>query len=103
MDVEIALDPGLGIAPDAFTNAWNAEEACRKLGAAETRKTAGTQFEAVTLTAVLIGIASGVAVNVLSHLIIKALEKEKPGQQVEVQEITRPDGSRMLVVKASTG
>lgn len=101
MDIEIALSPGLDVPPDAFVDAWNADSECQAVGQAEVRKKGGTQFEPLTLAVFLAGVAGSVAASVISHLIIKALEPKKPDQQLEVLEVTQPDGSRVLVVKAS--
>ena len=101
MDIEIALSPGLNVSPEAFAAAWNADPDCQAVGQAEIRQKGGTQFEPLTLAAFLAGVAGSVAASVLSQLIIKALDSKKAGQQLEVLEVTQPDGSRVLVVKAS--
>jgi hypothetical protein len=99
MDIEIALAPGLNVSPDAFVHAWNAHPECQAVGQAEVRKKGGTQFEPLTLTAFLAGVAGSVAATVISHLIIKALGSKGSRQQLEVLEVAQPDGSRVLVVK----
>ena len=100
--INIALAPDLDIKAQDFVDAWNASEESRAIAVAKADHADAEHFEPLSLTAVLVGIAAGVATNVISELIKKALENKKAGTRVEVREITRSDSSRMLVVTTST-
>jgi hypothetical protein len=97
----IALAPDLGIKAEDFVEAWNASEKSRAIALANADRAPAEQFEPVSLTAVLVGIATGIAANVICELIKKALQNRKAGMHVEVREITNADGSRMIVVTSS--
>lgn len=99
--LNIALAPDLDIKAQDFVDAWNASEESGAIAVAKADHADAEHFEPLSLTAVLVGIAAGVATNVISELIKKALENKKAGTRVEVREITRPDSSRMLVVTTS--
>ena len=99
--INIALAPDLGIKAHDFVEAWNTGEDRRAIATAQAAAAKAEQFEPVSLTAVLVGIAAGVATNVLSELIKKALETKKPDTRVDVREITAADGARTLVVTTS--
>ena len=96
--INVALAPDLGIAAQDFVDAWNDGEESRAIAVAKADHAEAEHFEPLSLTAVLVGIAAGVATNVISELIKKTLENKKAGTRVEVREITSADCSRMLVV-----
>jgi hypothetical protein len=104
MDVEIAISPDLQVTPETFAKAWNGDPQCREIASAEVRQKGGTQYEPITLMAVLAGVAGSVAASVISHFIIKALDDKKPAaSRLEVKETRRADGSRIFVVTSSGG
>ena len=99
--ITIALAPDLGIEAKDFVDAWNASEESRAVALAKADRAQAERFEPVSLTAVLVGIATGIAANVICELVKKALQNRKAGMQVEVREITNADGSRVIVVTTS--
>lgn len=99
--ITIALVPDLGITVQDFVDAWNAHEESRAIAIAKADRAEAEHFEPVSLAAVLVGIAAGVATNVLSALIKKALESKRVSTRIEVREIAASDRSRMLVVTTS--
>ena len=104
MDIEIAISPDLQLTPQTFAEAWNADPQCQEIASAKVREKGGTQYEPITLMAVLAGVAGSVAASVISHLITKALDGKKPAaSRLEVKETRRPDGSRIFVVTSSSG
>lgn len=100
--IGVVLSPDLGITAEDLVDAWNASGERRTIATAEAAPAKAEQFEPVSLTAVLVGIAAGVATNILSELIKKALETKKPATRLDVREVTAPDGTRTLVVTASS-
>jgi hypothetical protein len=99
--IDIALAPDLSLGAQDFVDAWNAGADRRAIAVAKAAAAEGGQFEPVSVGAVLVGIAAGVATNVISELIKGALERKKPGTRVDVREITARDGARTLVVTTS--
>lgn len=102
MGIEIALSPGLNVSPEAFAAAWNADPQRQAVGQAKVRQQGGTQFEPLTLVAFIAGVGGGVTSSVISHFLIKALDSRTAGQAIEIQEVTQPNGDRVLVVKPAT-
>ena len=100
--INVALSSDLGIAAQDFVDAWNAGGDRQTIATAEATAAKAEHFEPVSLTAVLVGIAAGVATNVISELITKALETKKPGTRVNVREVSNPEGSRIFVVTTSS-
>lgn len=99
--INVALAPDLDIKAQDFVDAWNASEESHAVAVAKADHADAEHFEPLSLTAVLVGIAAGVATNIISELIKKALESKKAGTHVEVREITSPDSSRTLIVTTS--
>jgi hypothetical protein len=99
--INVAPAPDLGIETEDFVDAWNASEESRAVALAKAERAPAEQFEPVSLTAVLVGIATGIAANVICELIKKALQNRKAGMRLEVREITNADGSRVFVVTTS--
>lgn len=95
---QIALAPELGLTPQAFAAAWNESEAARQAGHIDIGETPGNTFDPATTTLLLttgLAIASGVLINLISDIIIKA---SQPKKEPEVRQQTLPDGTKVIIV-----
>jgi len=99
MDYQIALSPDLGVSPEDFVSAWNELPECCAVADARVEAEAPRSFEPLTAGAIVIGLVSGIVTNALYDLIKKALVKKGVREQVELSQIERPDGSRIILVK----
>lgn len=98
-DYPIALDPALGIDPQALCAAWEADAAARGTGTLTTAGATTRSFHdptAVLYLATAVGIASGVLTSILSHILIAQVGAKK---QFEVQVKPGPDGREIIVIK----
>jgi hypothetical protein len=95
---QIALDPELGIAREAFVAAWNENGAALQAGRVGVSQATQSVFDpgvaALLLTAAT-GIAIGVLTNLISDIIIKA---SQPQKEPEIRQQTLPDGTKVIVV-----
>jgi hypothetical protein len=107
MDYSVYLAPELGIRPQDFAAAWNETPECRDQGAARLEAAASAQYTdpmlAWAATMVVLPLVVNLASSALYDLIRKALARRGVQKRVEITEITRPDGSRLLVVKIVEG
>lgn len=104
MNYKITLVPALGISPDDFVTTWNDTPECRDIAIARIAesRTKTRSFDPSLLTgalAVLGSVAAGVGTNALYDLIKKALTRTGVKKQMEITQIDKPDGTRILVVK----
>jgi hypothetical protein len=98
MDYQIALPPTLPVTPAHFVAAWNQDRATQDAGTAKVVQPSTAQYEPVTMGAVLVSIAAGVATSALYDLIKHLLIKEGVQQRIEIQQIPNPSGDPTLVV-----
>ena len=102
MAYHIALDPKLAVSPAEFITAWNQTPECLAVGKAERSAEASAEFDPL-LAAALVTIASSLLVNIASNifydLIKEALARQGVTKRTEIIEMTRPDGTRLLIVK----
>jgi hypothetical protein len=95
---QIALDPELGIAPEAFVAAWNENGAALQAGRVGVSQATQSVFDpgvaALLLTAVS-GVALGVLTNLISDIVIKA---SQPQKEPEIRQQTLADGSKVIIV-----
>jgi hypothetical protein len=107
MDYSIYLAPELGIRPQDLATAWNETPECRASALARPEADASAQYTdpalAWAVTMVVLPLALGVGSNVLYDLIKKALAHQGVQKRVEITQTTRPDGSRLVVVKFTRG
>jgi hypothetical protein len=122
MQVKIALSPDLGITPDEFIAAWNADPDCRAAASAslDLDLPASRTFDPTIATAALIallGFGGSIATTTLNELIKKAIERKfkaaEPAapatvaalpairRQVTIQQTTSPDGAQTIIVTAT--
>ncbi len=106
MEYQIALSPDLGLSPEDFAAAWNANPGSRAISEARLSSVKGTSFEPITIAVILITIGTGVATDVLSELVKNLIqdirEKRKqqqqssdavPHQKVLIEQLDNPDGT----------
>jgi hypothetical protein len=109
-DYTLALDPRLGLSPADFAALWNADPAAREVGTVTLERAAPKGFDAGLATIVL-QIAGSVALGVVSNIVYDLLKQAaararergapvpaNPPELIDVQEISRPDGTRLLIV-----
>jgi hypothetical protein len=107
MSHSIALSPDIGLSADEFVAAWNQDPERRQAAQAKLASAKGAAFDpalAQATTAVLGGLALGLATNALYDLIKKAIQealarKGRPPARVEIIQVTQPDGAQVLVVR----
>ena len=98
MDYNIALSPELDINADDFVQAWNDDTEARKEASASLASSAGAQYDPTLITDVLLGVTTGMAGNALYELIKKVLVKQGVRKHTHIEEMKKPDGSRLLVI-----
>ena len=96
---QIALSPDLGLSPADFVAAWNEEAEARTNGEARlTEATSKGYFDPLT-TAIVIGVVTGIAGNTIYDLIKKVLVKKGVhNKHTHIEEMKKPDGTRLLIV-----
>lgn len=99
-DYQIILSSDLDISPEEFADAWNASAKARELAEANVTTPQGTSFEPITITAILITVATGIAVGVISEQINEVIKRirEKHSQQKK-QETESKEAPRATHIK----
>lgn len=98
----LALDPELEVSPADMAAAWNGDDEAGLVGSA-TVETAppGDFFGLMDLVAIPAGV--GLTVNVITAMVgtlIAKLRGRRPDQaDLEIAEMTRPNGDRIVVVR----
>ena len=99
--IQIALDPALGISPEAFAEAWNAAPEGRALAQADLRPVPGIQFDpslAEAAFVVLNVIVGGIAGNATYDIIKELLFKQGVTRRTRIELHDLPDGTKMTVI-----
>lgn len=102
MDFQISLPPELGIDAREFAAGWNETPECRAAAHARSNQPVMRGFDpaiAASAMAVLGSVAASLATNALYDLIKHALTRKGVKQQIEIEEVERPDGAKVIVVK----
>ena len=114
---QIALSPELGLTPEEFATAWNANPECQAVSEAKLSHEKSGTFEPITLTVILITVGTGVAANLISDLIkglVQNVHNKKQQQtshqqnlppaqfhkRLYIEETKKPDGTYNLIVDA---
>jgi hypothetical protein len=103
----IVLDPGVAVSPAALAAAWGADEQARAVGPASVETSARGDFLPDVLTLVAIPVAVNVASTAVTAMVtrlVDSLRGTRPDQpDIEVAELTRADGERIVVVRVRGG
>ena len=96
---EIVLAPDLALSPADFMETWNATAETRSKATASMTTTSGSHFDLIIIGTILLTVATGVASNVISELIMKTLEKRGvPSHHTHIEHVKKPDGSESFIV-----
>jgi len=101
---QIVLSPDFGISPEEFAHAWNETSQARAIAEARLVESKGTQFDPALVAGILIGVATNVASSALYDLIkevIRRLQDRQsahPRTHTHIEELHKPDGTRLVVV-----
>lgn len=101
---QIVLSPDFGIPPEEFARAWNETAQARAIAEARLVESKGTQFDPTLVAGILIGVATNVASSALYDLIkevIRRLQDRQsthPRTHTHIEELNKPDGTRLVVV-----
>ena len=96
--IQIALDPELGLAPETLIAAWNENAPTSDLGQLTASAEAAPAFDPTAILIVLnaaIAVASGVLTSLLTDLLKEKYLPQKP----EIIEIHQPDGQKIVIIK----
>jgi hypothetical protein len=98
----VVLDPGVVVTPADLATAWESDEETRAVGTATVETAAPGDFFGV-LELVVVPLAVNLATNVITVLVGKLMAKlrpERPHQpDLEIAEMTRDNGDRIVVVR----
>ncbi len=104
-DYRIDFDPKLAINPEVFAIQWNKDSKASIVTQVKIRENITRTAEWMpTVIAVLSGVALGVAINAIYDLIkqaLKPLVKQETHKLIDVQEVIKEDGTKVLVVIVS--
>jgi hypothetical protein len=95
-DYHIILSSDFDITPEEFADAWNETTKARDMAEANVTTPQGTSFEPITITLILITVATGIAVNVISDQIngvikqIREKHSQQKKQEAESKEALKP-------------
>lgn len=97
--VQIALDPALGLRSKALVSAWNEAEMTRLVGAAVLDPSPPTTFFAEDAAVALLTVANSIAASVLANLLTDLLKEKFGVQKTETVVVERPDGKTIIIIK----
>lgn len=98
----VVLDRGVGISPAEFSAAWAGDAEARTVGVASVDAAApGDFFGVVELVVVplLVNLASSAVTALVGRLVGKARSGKTGQPELEIAELTRADGDRVVVVR----
>ena len=115
MDYQIALDPALQLSTEEFASAWNGSPDCRTLAEARPEGS-GVAYEPLAAAAyVLLTVVGAAALaagkdllkdelkekikGVLKRLLGRDESEAQGRRRLDIVQLDRPDGTRMLIVR----
>jgi hypothetical protein len=106
--LNVALDPSLGLSADELVEAWNASPGLRAKAEAKRKRTAPGTFLDPMLAQGLVSFAVSVAGGLTTNLIldfIRARLKAKGNESmpVEIEQRELPTGERLLITRVGQG
>ncbi|GJM41098.1 MAG: hypothetical protein DHS20C20_13800 [Ardenticatenaceae bacterium] len=98
--IQIALDPELGLDPEALIAAWNNDAETNSVGKLKPASTGNTvvfhdPHALIVVLETAVVITSGILISLLTDLIKEKYLPQKP----EIIEIHQPDGQKIVIVK----
>ena len=107
----IALDPTLDLNPEQLIAAWNEDPRTQQTGQltqnSPTRRGGVVTFAdpnfGVLFLETAVTIASSVLVTQINEYIKDYLAQKKEAQKAKAQEITQPDGSKIIIIVRDEG
>ena len=102
MQYQIVVAPEVGVSPEAFALAWNADAQSSVAAEARVEAQPGASYDPVGISTVvvdlLIGVAGSALYDLVRHVLAQALDQPSAQQRIAIQQIDRPDGTHTLVV-----
>jgi hypothetical protein len=102
--LEVVLEPGVGVSPADLAAAWESDEEARATGPASVRTAPPDGFFGV-LELVIVPLAVNLASSAITALVGKLIARLRTGEPeapaLEIVEMTRPNGDRIVVVRLS--
>lgn len=102
MQYQIVLPPDIRVSPEAFADAWNADEQSSVVAEARLKPAQTRSYDPLTVSTVVvdhqIGLGGAALYDLVKHVLSQALDQPSTSQRIEVREIDQPDGGRLLVV-----
>lgn len=103
MQYQIAIAPELGLSPQQFAAAWNADAQTSAVAEARVQPSPTKSYDPLTAGGVvidlLIGLAGSALYQLLHHAIEQALAERRSPPEIAVEQIDQPDGSSLLIVR----
>ena len=102
MEYRLVFSPELGIAPDAFVTAWNAEANTQTVAEASLAQNSSKAYSGPLMDIVvfvLTNVGLGLGTNAIYDLIKSALVKQGHHKRTKITKLDQPDGTHLLVVE----
>jgi hypothetical protein len=97
----LVIDPAVEVSPTDFATAWNCSDEASAAGSAMVEAVPpGNFFDAMDLVVIPAGV--GLAINGITAMVgsvIARLRARPDPPELEIAEMTRPDGDRIVVVR----
>lgn len=97
--LQIALDPALGLHGKALVSAWNEAETTRSVGVAVLDPSPSATFFAGDVIVALLTVANSIAASVLANLLTDLLKEKFGVQKTETAVVEQPDGKTVIIIK----
>jgi hypothetical protein len=102
MEYQLVFSPELGITPDAFATAWNAETDTQTVAEARLAPSTNRAYNDPLLDVVLLVVTNvglGLATNALYDGIKGIIAKQNHHKRTKITKLDQPDGTHLLVVE----
>ena len=99
--IQIALDPAVGIEPEALATAWNGRSPTNTLGNLHTAPAASTSYHDPHMTMLVLETAVSIAAGILGNLLTDIIKEKFVSQPPTIIEIQQPDGTTTVVIHNS--
>lgn len=100
-EIQIALDPALGVRGKALVSGWNEGEKTRAVGTAVLDPSPPTHFFAAEAAVIALTLANSIAAGILCNLLTDLLKEKFGVQKTEAVIVEQPDGTTVIIIKKS--
>ena len=99
--IQIALDPDLGLDPETFIAEWNGRSQTNTVGQLHLAPADSVAFHDPNALMLVLETAVAIATSVLTTVLTDYLKEKYYPKEPEITEIQQPDGKTIIIIRQS--